>query len=922
MNETLRIMITAVTADAQKNIDKVSKSLKGIDEEANSSGKSVDAAMKTAAKGAAVAIGVITALTAAMVGLSKSSDEFVKAQARVKTGFQSIGSTAQQANKTFRELFRLIGESDTAAEAANLLAKLSTNEQDLVEWTNILKGVYATFPDSLPVETLAESANETARVGKVTGTLADALNWAGASEDAFNAQLAQTNSLSEREALIRSTLTALYGNAAILYERNNAATLRLNDSQYRLNVAIAEATRYVIPLRTEFNNLAATALAVLKPAFETIAATLIVFVRWVIAGIQAVGTFFGIFSEEGTASVSSVGKNLAYVGSGINDVVSGASGLGSAFSDATKQAAKLRKETMGFDELNVVGSQSGSTGSLGGLGGGTGASNINIPNFSGMSDIEFPDFASFTGDLKKAETRLRGIATIVGWIVTGLGIWKIASFISDLKTAKDAIKLLKNMMTRYNDEAFEKAFGKTGQQMLNEVEGKYNGLISKVKYFGGMLMIAAGSALAISGYMKGWVDGVDWESLITLLGGVALAIGGILLAFGKVPALFASVIAGIAIFIVSLKDIIQNGASVENVIGLIMGALLVLIPVIYAFNTALLANPVMLVVAACAALAVGIAALVIEFASEEKAIKTTEEAQLALNEATAAATEAKSNYANAVDASEDALNRLQEAEKNAKMTGEELFLSVENGTLDYKDLNDVQRELYKAYIDNEQKQLELKEATDALKEAKRQETIASFDNQLALAKESGSYDEYKRSVIDAYNQGKISAEDARDAIGKSMSEMSRDAQTAFMTDIPNDIKNGLDPKQYETTGQKLSKWFSDLWSSIKTRWNNGTLINGTMIAGEFVTTSVPKMATGGIVTSSTIANIGEAGREAVLPLDSNTEWMDVLANRIASTNNTPSKIVLKVGEKELGEAAISSINGITQQTGSLQLQLA
>lgn len=48
--------------------------------------------------------------------------------------------------------------------------------------------------------------------------------------------------------------------------------------------------------------------------------------------------------------------------------------------------------------------------------------------------------------------------------------------------------------------------------------------------------------------------------------------------------------------------------------------------------------------------------------------------------------------------------------------------------------------------------------------------------------------------------------------------------------------------------------------------------------------SLPRLATGGIVTSSTLANIGEAGREAVLPLDNNTEWMDMLADRIGERN--------------------------------------
>ena len=87
------------------------------------------------------------------------------------------------------------------------------------------------------------------------------------------------------------------------------------------------------------------------------------------------------------------------------------------------------------------------------------------------------------------------------------------------------------------------------------------------------------------------------------------------------------------------------------------------------------------------------------------------------------------------------------------------------------------------------------------------------------------------------------------------------------------------------------------------------------------TISIPRLATGGIAMRSTIANIGENGREAVLPLDNNTGWMDALADKIAARNSSPSKIVLKVGERELGWAAINGINNVTKQTGGLQLQL-
>ena len=84
---------------------------------------------------------------------------------------------------------------------------------------------------------------------------------------------------------------------------------------------------------------------------------------------------------------------------------------------------------------------------------------------------------------------------------------------------------------------------------------------------------------------------------------------------------------------------------------------------------------------------------------------------------------------------------------------------------------------------------------------------------------------------------------------------------------------------------------------------------------------IPRLATGGIVTASTLANIGENGREAVLPFDHNTQWMDASAVKLAARMNPNTKVVLKVNERELGYATINAINQNTKQTGGLKLQL-
>ena len=87
---------------------------------------------------------------------------------------------------------------------------------------------------------------------------------------------------------------------------------------------------------------------------------------------------------------------------------------------------------------------------------------------------------------------------------------------------------------------------------------------------------------------------------------------------------------------------------------------------------------------------------------------------------------------------------------------------------------------------------------------------------------------------------------------------------------------------------------------------------------------IPKLAKGGITNGATLAEIGEAGREMVLPLEANTQWMDLLAEKINQRQgrSLPTKLILQVNGRTFGETAIENINEITKQTGTLPLVFA
>lgn len=82
--------------------------------------------------------------------------------------------------------------------------------------------------------------------------------------------------------------------------------------------------------------------------------------------------------------------------------------------------------------------------------------------------------------------------------------------------------------------------------------------------------------------------------------------------------------------------------------------------------------------------------------------------------------------------------------------------------------------------------------------------------------------------------------------------------------------------------------------------------------------SIPRLANGGITTGSTLANIGEAGREAVLPLENNTGWMDDLADKLAArmpSYGAPMQIVMELDGKEFARGELPYFSAETARVG-------
>lgn len=219
------------TSEYDKSVNDVAKSGESLGSKLKSG---LATAGKIAAAGITAIAGAATTAVGGLLSLESSTEEYRVAMGKLNTAFDASGLSADAAWEAYNGFYEILGDTDTATEASQLLAKLVDSEEEVTDWTYIAAGVFGTFGDSLPIEGLIESANETAKVGQVTGSLADALNWAGISEDEFNKKLESCTSESQRNQLIMDTLYNTYEDATDAFYDNNKALIQARDNQTKL----------------------------------------------------------------------------------------------------------------------------------------------------------------------------------------------------------------------------------------------------------------------------------------------------------------------------------------------------------------------------------------------------------------------------------------------------------------------------------------------------------------------------------------------------------------------------------------------------------------------------------------------------------------------------------------------------------------
>lgn len=218
------------------------KASDGVDEIKNS--------LSAGAIGGAVS-GAVQSMADSLGNLIEETKEYRQIMASLEESSKNAGYSAQQTEQVYRTFQGALGDTQSAATATANLQALGLSQQDLMTVTYASIGAMNQYGDSIPVDSLAESINETIKAGQVTGTFADVLNWAGTNEDEFNKKLAQCKTDTERANLVMQELaTQGLPQAGKAWKENNKDLNDANLAQEDLTKAMATLAETLQPIMT------------------------------------------------------------------------------------------------------------------------------------------------------------------------------------------------------------------------------------------------------------------------------------------------------------------------------------------------------------------------------------------------------------------------------------------------------------------------------------------------------------------------------------------------------------------------------------------------------------------------------------------------------------------------------------------------
>lgn len=213
-------------------------------------------ALKGKLTGAALAAAFKSAWDWAM-NLVESTKEVRDGLARVETAAQSAGTVFDdEMNAALRDLFVLTGDMDSAFEALSNLLAAGYDGDGMAQAIELISGAVVKFPDTLKLESLADSLQETLASRTATGQFSELLSRLGINVDEFTEAMQACTTTAEAQDLVFQTLAdSGLKEANEAYETTAANAIALAEAEYNLQMEQAQLATSFVPLKTKITEV-------------------------------------------------------------------------------------------------------------------------------------------------------------------------------------------------------------------------------------------------------------------------------------------------------------------------------------------------------------------------------------------------------------------------------------------------------------------------------------------------------------------------------------------------------------------------------------------------------------------------------------------------------------------------------------------
>ena len=244
------------TEDALDSLQKEAKQANGALADVSAAATKIGSAADKIANKTKGLTKTIAGIGAAAVATVPATEELRKDLSLLDQNAKQNGVGVDAAREAWEEFVVVAGEADSAVEATSNLLAAGFTESNLQKAVEGLAGAAQKFPDTLKIESLADSLQETLATGKATGQFAELLDRLGYSTDDFAAQLAACTSDAERQNVVLELLAKQGLNDAYnAWKENNAAMVENERANLEWQQSMAELAEMVLPVMTKVTQL-------------------------------------------------------------------------------------------------------------------------------------------------------------------------------------------------------------------------------------------------------------------------------------------------------------------------------------------------------------------------------------------------------------------------------------------------------------------------------------------------------------------------------------------------------------------------------------------------------------------------------------------------------------------------------------------